>query len=187
MYSLTKHCRVSAAWNCSAATSEASGACLLEAVSSRAWRAQVRKRSNSSEVTGVASSNACSKRSAARVDSPSAPNNTAFGNRAGHDAFARRTQLAMLWLSMIRLSAGGQNSYGVPQVSVMAVVSIARICGVLVLKLVRAMQLAKAVLVVHVSTCVSARIISCTASVDLSHNRRVIARLQRISDRKSVV
>src|SRR5579863_2742148 len=161
--------------------SEGSGGCLLDAVSSRAWRAQVRNRSNSSEITGVASSNAWSKASAARMGSPSAPNNTAFGNRAGHDTFARRTQLAMLGLSMIRLSAGRQSSYGVPHVSVMAVVSVARICKSLVIELVRAMHLAKVVLVVHVSARASVRIISCTASVDLLRKRRVIARLQRIS------
>ena len=112
--------------------SEGSGACLLDAVSSRAWRAQVRKRSNSIVVTGAASSNACSKGSAARAARPSAPNNAAFGNRAGHDPLARRTQLAILWLSMIRLSAGRQSSYGVPHGSVMAVVSAARICESLI-------------------------------------------------------
>ena len=124
--------------------SEGSGACSLDAVSSRAWRAQVRKRSNSIVVTGAASSNAWSKGSAARAARPSAPNNAAFGNRAGHDSLARRTQLAILWLSMIRLSAGRQSSYGIPHGSVMAVVSAARICKSLIVNLVRATQLAKA-------------------------------------------
>ena len=130
--------------------SEGSGACVLDAVSSRAWRAQVRKRSNSIVLTGAASSNAWSNGSAARAARPSAPNNAAFGKRAGHDLLARRTQLAILWSSMIRLSAGRQSSYGIPHGSVMAVVSAARICGSSVSKPYVRDAVAKATLIVHV-------------------------------------
>src|SRR5271165_1275246 len=129
--------------------SEGSAARLLDAVSSKAWRAQVRNRSNSIVVTGDVSSDTCSKASAARAARPFAPNSAALGRRAGHEPLARRTQPAILGLSRTNWSACGHSSYGMAQASAIAVVSAARSRESSFVILTRAIQLANAVLVVQ--------------------------------------
>src|ERR1700722_18272732 len=109
--------------------------------------------------------------SLARAGMPSAPKSAVFGKRVGHDSLATRTQRAIAWSSMTRLSAGRQSSYGIPHGSLMAVVSAARTCKSLVVKLELATQLAKATLVFQVGGRSNVRTISCAASRDLPLDR----------------